>query len=75
MGYLNSDHIKTFVAGQTIVSLDKEDDVFGCFRLRFKSGESLRLCPHKQGCECCKVEIIATPFGADSQVKQSTEIE
>jgi len=74
MGFLNSDYIRQFVSGQTIAILEDDEAAPGCFRLRFENGESLRIAPRKRGCKCCEVEIIATPYRTDGEVKQSTEI-
>lgn len=74
MGFLNSNHIQRFVSGQQITTLESDSTAPGCFRLIFANGESLRIGAHKSGCKCCKAEIIATPYRADGEVKQSIEI-
>ena len=73
MGFLNTNSIQEFVKGQRVISLAPETAP-GCFRLMFEGGESLRLYAHVKGCECAIAQIIATPYRADGQVKQSTEI-
>ena len=68
MGYLRWDYIKTFVEGQTITKLSDES---GTAHFEFASGEKLRVYPT---IEHGSPIIIATPFGADGKVKQSTAI-
>lgn len=72
MGYLTNDHIKAFVRGQSIVRLETEDT--NVFRLRFQSGESLQLFVRADGCKCCAAEVIATPYDANGEVRQSLAI-
>lgn len=74
MGYLNSEHIQNFVAGQTVEALIPDPEAAIAYRLVFESGESLRLYPDKHGCECCRSDIVATPYDEKGQVKPSTVI-
>ncbi len=69
MGYLNNDHIREFVRGQTVLELTTDSN--GIAWLEFATGEKLRL---YATVERGRTVIIATPFSADGSVKQSTQI-
>lgn len=74
MGYLNSEHIKSFAKDKVVESI--EEDTAGMFWIQFKDGTKLRLYPHTQH-QSGKIptfEIIATPYGADGNVVQSMDI-
>jgi hypothetical protein len=69
MGYLYSNHIQKFVRGQTVRKLTTDKN--GHAWLEMTNGEKLRLYPF---IESRKPVIIATPFCADGEIKQSIQI-
>jgi hypothetical protein len=72
MGFPNSSHIKKFVAGKTIKDFRQEEDAVV---IEFTDGELLRMYDNGVPEVKPRHEFICTPFRADGEVKQSTEIE
>jgi hypothetical protein len=69
MGYPNSNHIQEFVRGQTVQQLTADQN--GVAWLEMSSGEKLRM---YATIERGRAVIIATPFRADGEIKQSVDI-
>jgi hypothetical protein len=69
MGYPNSEHIKKFVQGKTVVDISTDER--NTITLTFADGERLTMYHHTGRVSDC---IIATPWQANGEVKQSTTI-
>jgi|TARA_Y100000310_G_scaffold71020_1_gene66843 hypothetical protein len=76
MGFANSEHIKVFVKGKEIRDIYQDKDRSGTIFIEFTNGEKLRLWgnPIIPKLERPQVEIIATPFNLDGDIKQSLDI-
>ena len=72
MGYPNSEWVKPFVRGKRVDAI--EQDASGEVWIRFDDGTALRMYAEVVQPITPGSEIIATPFGSDGAVVQSTRI-
>ena len=72
MGFPNSEHIKRFVYGKVVSTIEQDEK--GFIFLRFLDGTALRMYANPRFKIIPDVEVITTPYGPDGEVVQSTVI-
>ena len=71
MGFPNNLHIRGFVQGKVVRDIEQRES--GEIFISFEDGESLRLWATAKQPKVPDVEVLATPFQANGQVKQSVD--